>query len=315
MHPVRFALPAVVLLASLSSLASQAADPAEAVLVDAAGKEQKLKAWKWVAGTRHLTWLEQKEPAKQLEPTEEKKGKAPPKGPPLHPAIGPAALEFREVESTTFANGIVTLIPLDRLRGLEYDPAKKTVTVKFATGTEDVSLTGSTIYKGTNTFALEAEVDRGPAGVAAVKLTGGASAGGFQKATFPTGKVEALKMGRPAAITITHDKKKVVQQVSDLVPLYQLASGAEVTAPALLFKKSLKVDLGTVKKLVNTSPGALETIFEVTMKEGEPESLTLLNHVKLDGKEATFVGLLGKVPGAWKVYPAHTITELEFDPK
>src|SRR4051794_19183532 len=98
MHPLRPVLAAAVLLASLSSLPGRAADtPGEALLVDAAGKEQKLKAWKWAAGARHLTWLEQKDPVKTMEPPDEKKGKAPPKGPAVHPAIGPAALEFREV--------------------------------------------------------------------------------------------------------------------------------------------------------------------------------------------------------------------------
>src|SRR5438128_1743779 len=85
------------------------------VVVDAAGKEQKLKAWKFVAGTRHLSWLATPVPAKECDDKEPAKGDKP------KPPAGPEALEFREENSTTFRNGILTFVPLDRLRAIDYD--------------------------------------------------------------------------------------------------------------------------------------------------------------------------------------------------
>ncbi len=320
MLAVRVLLPAAGFLAFLIPLIGPSAVqvPAETVLLDSGDKEHKLKGEKWRAGIRHLNWLAAKEPVKQMEPGEEpKKGKAPAKVAPIRPTVGPIALEFREIPSTTFVNGVVTLIPVDRLRSLEYDSAKKTVAARVATGDNpaEITFTGSTQYKGINQVVLEAEVDRGVLGIAALKFHGGTPTGGFKKATFPVRMVEPLKMERPASVTILHEKKKVTQRVSDLQPLYQLADGTDVVAPALLFKKSLKVDLANVRKLVGSEPGQIETTFDVTLRDGSTETLTALNHVKLDGKAATLIGFVGKVPGAWKVYPLHTILELEFDTK
>ena len=74
------------------------------IVVDAAGKEQKVTGTKFTLGTRRLTWL------------------APAAGPekPANPTQpgGPEALEFRDDDSTLFEDGILTLIPLDRLRSL-----------------------------------------------------------------------------------------------------------------------------------------------------------------------------------------------------
>src|SRR5258708_18348253 len=70
-------------------------------IVDGAGKEVALKNWSITAGTRKLTWL-----AKDGAPA-------------------PEALAFRDVNSTLYVEGVMTLIPLDRLESLQYDRAKK----------------------------------------------------------------------------------------------------------------------------------------------------------------------------------------------
>src|SRR5262249_23401796 len=103
---------AVVLLAGAAWLAAvPAADPPPAapegtlVVLDGAGKEQKRKAWKLVLGPRPLGWL----------------APAPKEGDDKKPApAGPEALEFRDENSTTFQEGISTLIPLDRIRAIDY---------------------------------------------------------------------------------------------------------------------------------------------------------------------------------------------------
>src|SRR5712692_1347230 len=81
------------LLAVCPSFAADAPKPAEGgtlVVIDSAGKEQKLKTWKFVHGTQRLAWLA---PAK----AKDKDAKDPDKS---KPAAGPEALLVREENST-----------------------------------------------------------------------------------------------------------------------------------------------------------------------------------------------------------------------
>src|SRR5262245_26685978 len=95
---------------SMPTVADDKAEPAKEplLIVDGAGKEQKIKAWKFSQGARHLTWL-----APEDKPAAEPKEKAPPAkaAPKARPAIGPEALEFRDEQSTNFVDGILTLVP------------------------------------------------------------------------------------------------------------------------------------------------------------------------------------------------------------
>src|SRR5437660_398361 len=63
------------------------------LVTDSAGKEQKLKTWTLVAGTRHLSWLATAAPAK---PEKEEEQAPPRRGARPKPAAGPEALAFRE---------------------------------------------------------------------------------------------------------------------------------------------------------------------------------------------------------------------------
>src|SRR5258708_39242196 len=93
-----------LILAVLPPLRADDPKPAGPTLVDGAGKEVALKNWAITAGTRKLTWLA-------------KDG-----------AAAPEALAFRDANSTLYVEGVITLIPLDRLESLTYDAAKMTVT-------------------------------------------------------------------------------------------------------------------------------------------------------------------------------------------
>src|SRR5260370_2822443 len=97
----------VLLLALVAPvLAADPPNPAvETLLTDAAGKEIVLKKWSLSTGTRPLGWLAAD-------------GKT------------PEALAFRETNSTSFVDGVVTLIPLDRLEVLSYDAKERTMQAK-----------------------------------------------------------------------------------------------------------------------------------------------------------------------------------------
>src|SRR5262249_49329875 len=125
------------------------------LIVDGAGKEQKIKAWKFSQGTRHLTWLAPPAAEKPEPKAKDKNGKAPPAK--ARPAIGPEALEFRDEHSTNFVDGILTLVPLDRIRSLDYDADKQSVSLKLlAFGGGDETLAGTTKFRGINKLTIEA---------------------------------------------------------------------------------------------------------------------------------------------------------------
>jgi hypothetical protein len=269
------------------------------VVVDAAGKEQKVTGSKFSLGTRRLTWL------------------APPAGleKPAVPATpaGPEALEFRDDDSTLFEDGILTLIPLDRLRSLEWDNDKEEVTAHVAVGPkadDDATLTGPTGYKGINKIVLEAEVNKGDMGVAEFKYLGGLPHG-IRGLKFPSAKApEATPTGRPAVITTVYKDKKTTHKVADLQPLYRTAGGEQLS-PVLWFKKTLKVDVTKIQKIV-VNDSEDEPAWTVTDKDGE-QTLTPLLKPMIDGKPAELEGLLGRIPAGYKLFPAHTISEVELD--
>src|SRR5579884_2721031 len=191
------------------------ADGALLVVIDAAGKEQKLKAWKFVGGTRPLSWLAPA-PPKEAEPKDGSPKEGPKgKGKPRPRPAGPEALEFREENSTNFVNGILTLIPLDRVRSLDYDG--DAVTVHVAAGDKpyrDLVLKGTTKYRGINKVVIEAEVDKGDLGVAELKFLGGVPKG-VKGIRFPAPKpAAAAPAGRVAVITIADKAAREPMEVA-----------------------------------------------------------------------------------------------------
>jgi hypothetical protein len=311
----RCTLLATVLGAGLAALllgrAAEADDtpkPAEGtlVLIDGAGKEQKLKAWHFVAGIRHLSWLAPAAPPKEGPPEPKERGQ------PRRVETGPEALEFRAEDSTNYVDGVLTLIPLERLRAIDYDHDKDTVTVHVATGGEEETLTGSTKFRGINKLTLAAEVDKGDLGVAEVKYQGGVPKG-INGIRFAEMKVAAPPAGGRSATVTVADKEKNVQKATDLQPLYHLADGSERLVPTLFFRKTLKIDVGKLRKLrAVESKEAPGSEWEVTLGDGNAETFTLLPKVPLDGKEATLEGLVGRVPAGYKLFPVHTLAEVEF---
>src|SRR5947209_4760214 len=142
-----------ILLGGLAALCARAADPPggePVVVVDSAGKEVKLTKVRFITGTRKLGWLPD------------------PKG--------SLALEVREPNSTTYAKGVVTLVPLASVESVTYEPGKATVAVKGLSA----PLVGSTEYKGFTAIGFE-----GDAGGVVGKFAGGVPKAGIKSVTFP----------------------------------------------------------------------------------------------------------------------------------
>jgi hypothetical protein len=295
--------------------APKPAEPGTLVVLDAAGKEQKLKAWKFAAGTRRLGWLA---PAPEKAPEKAPAGGAGEgKRAPGRKAqrAGPEALELRAEMKIEYAEGVLTLVPLARLRALDYDNDKETVTARVATGPKadsDELLTGTTKYRRINKLVIEAEVDRGEQGVAEIKFLGGVPRG-TRAVRFPPPKAPAAApAGRPAVVVSADGEAKTTHQVADLLPLYRLADGGERLLPTLMFRKTLKLDVAKIAKV--TSAGTEnDPSWQVTMKAGGDETLTLLHNISYEGGQASLVGLVGRVPAGYKLFPVAAIAEITFD--
>jgi hypothetical protein len=302
----------VCLLLATVLVACASAEPGTDInalfITDSAGKLQQLKSWKFSAGTRRLSWLA---PVSTGSPKDDS-GKA--------PALrrvaptGPEALEFREEDSTPYVEGVLTFVPLDRLRLLEYDTEQKTVAAHVATSRkpeQDVELTGSTRFDRVNKIAIEAEVDNGDAGIADVKFIGGTQKG-LKSVRFTAPKPGEPPAGRPAAITTT-GKMPSTHKVTDLQALYRLASGYERLSPLLMFKKTYKIELSKISRIESAGAEDMDGAWQVHLKEGGDQTLTLLRVIQLDGQDAQLVGLLGRVPAGYKLFPVLTIGDLVFD--
>jgi hypothetical protein len=280
------------------------------MVVDATGKEHTLKAWKFLQGTRRLGWL-----APAGEKPEGEKGKEPEKGEKPEGEKGPEALQLRAATSLTYVEGVLTLIPLDRLYSVEFDNEAQTMTARVAVPGKDepLTLTGTTRYKGINKVTLEAEVDKGPLGVAEVKFVGGVPMG-IRAIRFPEPKKPAAPAGGVSAVVVAEDgKEKTEYPVTDLQALYRRRSGAEERSPVLHFKKTLKIDVKLIAKIA-VARGGEGASWHVTTKKGEvDERLTPLKTVTLGDQPATLEGLIGQAPAGYLLFPTSALVEVRFD--
>jgi hypothetical protein len=291
--------------------------PAEAgtlVLVDSAGKEHKIKKWKFTAGVRRLSWLAGADKPKDKDGAKDAKARAVPPG--------PEAFVLREGEKIVLVEGVLTFVPLDRLRSLEFDAAEKTVKARVATSDkpeDDLVLTGTTRFAGINKLTIEAEVDKGEDGIASITYQAGVLKSNLRAVRFPAPKVPAAAAGGRAATVQTADKDvKATHKVTDLKALYRTGRGAERLLPTLMFKKTLKVDLKKVKKITSSSDDESDDVIWRVTRDDEELSLTLLTTLPRETKPADLagarlVGLLGKAPAGYKLFPARTITGIDFN--
>jgi hypothetical protein len=286
--------------------APKPAEPGTLVIIDAGSKEQKVKSWKFTGGVRQLGWLASA--AREDDNDKAKKGR--PKAAPK----GPEALVLYEELKTVYIPGVQTLVPLDRIRSIALESEKETMTVRVATGAKteaDASLVGTTRYKRVNTITVEADVDKGDEGIASLTFQSSGPRA-FKGIRFPAPKVQAEKAGRAAVVIANHGKEKRTHKVSDLVPLYA-SRGRETTSPLLLFRKTLRIDVAKIRKIVASTEDSNDTVWQVVRKDGDDSTLTLLESGLINGQQARLVGLVGKVPAGYKLFPVLAINTILFD--
>lgn len=308
---MRTLLPALLVVA----LAAAGDKPPDAPLtvIDVTGKEIKLKSWTFTEGTRRLGWLAGPDDAEDDTPKgKPKKGKRAPRV----VSAGPEALVLRDAGKFNFAEGVLAFVPLTQVRSIDYENEKRSVTVKAAVSAkaeDDAELSGSTQYKLLNKVTLEADVDKGALGVASVTYQGGVSRGGIRGLRFGSPKVEPIKGGRAAVVETADKELKRTYKVTDLQPLYRLADGHEVLSPTLLFKKTLRLDVAKVAMIAASESEGDDTVWTVTPKDGEAGALTLLTAGEISGQNAVLIGLVGRVPYGYRLFPARRIVSVAFD--
>src|SRR5262249_87887 len=149
------------------------------------------------------------------------------------------------------------------------------------------------------------EADLGELGKAALKFQGG-TAKGVRSLEFLGAKPAPAPAGRPATLT-AQDKEKTQHRVTGLQALYQTARGREQLGDTLHFKATVKVPLTRLARLRHVESEEKKGQgydFEVTLKDGKQHTLTLLTRTNPeDGKALVLEGLLGRVPGGYKLFP------------
>jgi hypothetical protein len=261
-------------------------------VIDGTGNEIKLKNWRFTNGTRPLN---------------------------LTGKNGRELLEFREEKSTVYQNGILTLVPLTSIRSIDYDAGKKTATVTLlGPDGKDIVLTGTTKYIGINKIGVQGDADLGDIGVGTVKFQAGdpKNPKNLRGLRFPSPKATAAVSGKRATI-LAREKEKSLHHVWDLLPVYQAKGDVVRTQLTLWFKSTVKIELDKIQSLRHIPPENKKQTaydFEVTLRDGKQHNLTLLEKINLDdGKPAQLLGLLGRVPAGYKLFPAHTIMEARWE--
>ena len=283
--------PPIVLLL-VAPIFAQKAEPT-AIVIDSTGKEVCLKKWEFIGGIRRLAWLTTS--AKEA-------------------TSAPLALEFRESNSTTYREGVLTLVPIERLRSLKYDATKQLVHLEVAGLAEP--LVGSMRYREINQVVLAAEVDRGPMGVAEVTFRGGFQ-GGIGGLKIESAKPAAAPTPQGEVFTIwvepTRGQSDHRQLVHGCRALYRFADGSEKLLSVLPFKKTFQLDLTQVKRLQKLPPTAKgqPPSYDILLQDGMEMILTPLDTLMHEGKPAKLLGLLTEVPAGYKLFPLHTIEALE----
>ena len=263
------------------------------VVPPAGGKEIKLVDWRFTQGTRAFspTGPEKIDPKTKM-PT------------------GPEYLEFREEKSTTYKNGVFTLIPLTSIRKITYDRDKKTVAVSVVTAEpDDVILNGLTKFERTNKITIEAEEIIDGLGAATVKFQGGIDKG-LHSVAFPAPKAAEKVKGAPSFVT-ADDKEKTKHAAHDVQPLW-LVDGAYRIVPYIMFKKTVKVEMDKIagiRFVPSEDKKRVSNDYEVTLKDGVKHTLTILTSVDGEKRKMTFVGLLGRVPAGYKLFSLDAIYE------
>lgn len=260
----------------------------EVVVTDVDGKETKLTGVKLAAGTRRLAWL------------------ADPKGTTPEEKSGPLAVEVREPNSTTFAKGVLTLVPAASIESARYDYEKLSVTYAVK-GLKD-PIQGTLQYKGINTLGIGGTAD----GKAASFTAGVLGKAAVKMVVFPDAKpVPALKAGANWAVQIIHPAaNNPTVKARNLKALYQFPGGVETITDGIPVRKGEPIPFNEKLARFEMLANDTNTNFaaaEVEVAGAGEKVVAIPLTVEQEKKTGTLVGFVGEVEAGYKLFPLHTI--------
>lgn len=279
---------AIALLAGASLSADDATSEGTATVVNSEGGEVKVTGLKFTAGTHRLAWL------------------ADPKGSTEDARKGPLAVEVREMQSTTFAKGVVTYVPVSSLESVTYDYDKKFV--NFSIKGIKEPLKGTLQYKGLNVLNFDGSVD----GKATKFIAGVPGKSGVKSITFAGAKelTEPKKGGTTWVIQIIQAAENPPLIVRNLKLLYHYTGGIEKLEDKIPVRKGESIPLnGTVKRLeiLATDPNTNIAAAEIDTATATDKVIAIPLTQEADKRTGTLVGFVGEVDAGWKMFPLHTI--------
>lgn len=278
----------VALAAGAFGTAADEPKAGEVVVTDVDGKETRLTGAKLTTGTRRLGWL------------------ADPKGATPDEKLGPLAVEVREPNSTTFAKGIITLVPAASLESARYDYEKLSVSLSVK-GIKD-PLTGTLQYKGINTIGVSGMAD----GKAATFTAGALGKAAVKSVVFGEPQpVPAAKAGANWAVQIVHPAaNNPTVKAKNFKALYQFPGGVQHLSDTLALRKGATLafdDKLTRFEMLANDENTSTAAAEVETGTGNEKIVAIPLTMEKDAKTGTLVGLLGEVEAGYKLFPLHTI--------
>jgi hypothetical protein len=277
-------------LCSVTTLCARQKDDKQGVLVvvDVAGKEKKVKNWKFSEGTKRLSWV-----AKDA----------------------PEALEFFQGKIRPLKTSVLTFVPLDSIRRIDFEPqeGKQTMTVRVAISdkeADDEILVGPTGWQGFNYVHFTGDVEGGDKNP--MSFEGGVVTDGIRSLRFAAPKpVGPLPKGRTATV-VNNNEKYPSYTVAGLEALY--SSGGEwKTHPTLYFNDPTKYNLDEIGKFTQMRSGGNN--YQVTLLTGKKSYRTLLTEPKGPDFPAghQFVGFVGRFAAGYRVFPIVTVGDVVFE--
>ncbi|MEZ6139275.1 MAG: hypothetical protein R3B84_01775 [Zavarzinella sp.] len=259
-------------------------------IVDRTEKKVALSQWKIIPQPKTVSWIQPAE----------------------------AVFEFRELDSTTYQEGIVTFIAWNRIQQIKYNYEKGKETAELKVVGLEKPLVGTARFRGINTITIEGDIPQGKA-VATTRFRGGVLDGGVLQIDFPMPKPPNVKKISPdthqfSIVPVAKSKEPAPKTaVTNLTALYRDATGKEHLLNYLRFRKTLKVELANITTLevqqINLKDRTADC--EVQMKDGSSLNLALMLDIEIDGKAARLAGLVGEVPAGYRLFPVHTFTRLQ----
>jgi hypothetical protein len=265
----------------LFTIVSAADDPKVQIVTVKGGddKEQRIEAPKFLAGFRKVS-LSSKS---SVNPT--------------------TVFVFRSLQSTNYAKGVETWLPIQYLQSVSFEASKQTINVRL-NGIQE-PLSGSTQFKGINVLLVESGKERFNSLGGKDKTVKECRFLAEQKAPPVEGQKWAIQIDQPKAnnpTLVVYNLKVLAERngVEELANQLPVRRGKPISLAKDQFKQLSVVAVDPAKAIA----------VEVTNFD-KAETTFVIPTATEDPKKGKLVGLMGEVTGGYQFFPWHTIKTVQ----